>query len=144
MQCKLGDGSVIVEGYAHRGAEVKTSQSGSEFTRFSLIVGKKDNGDNTFANCVAFYDVGRVAATIAEKDHVLVVGRIQDREYNGKQYRDLVCDWVGICAPKVSATAAGITDELPTAPVVDYPSEPVMTGDPRDNEAVDDYDDLPF
>lgn len=100
MYSKLQDGSFIVAGYVARDAEQKTTQSGKTLTRWSVAVGsrKKQDGQNEtiWTNCQAWDRAAQIAAGIRKGDTVLCIGRIETNEYNGKTYKNLVCEFVSI------------------------------------------------
>ena len=141
MQCKFSDGSVMVQGICTKDAEFAIrGEKNTRITTFSLAVGKNKDTTTIFANCKAFGKLADIAAGVHKGDSVLAVGRTQSREYNGKTYTDLMCDWIGY---------AGMLCELPAAPAPSSaPSHPAPTYgqqiDLRDYSADDSDDDLPF
>lgn len=100
MYSKLQDGSFIIAGFVARDAEQKTTQNGNQFTRWSVAVGSKKTQDGqnetVWTNCQAWDKAAQVAAGIRKGDTVLCIGRIQNNEYNGKIYKNLVCEFVSI------------------------------------------------
>jgi single-strand DNA-binding protein len=114
------DSGYIASGSLSRDPEMKTTKTGKLVTEFSLIAGKKPDGTTRFVNCKAWNDLAQAAASLRKHDSVMVAGRLDSREYNGKTYSDLVCDWIGQsiggCSP---ATHGG----APTA----QPAEPTFT-----------------
>ena len=122
MQSKLSDGSVLVVGKCTGDAEYKrVGQKDSPVTSFSLIVGKRQDTTTIFANCKAWYRWAEYAKHIKKGDQVLVIGKLESREYNGKTYTDLVADWIDYLgsdetshqelAPNGVAFPAGVTFE---------------------------------
>ena len=111
------DSGYIASGSVSRDPEMKTTTTGKFVTEFSIIAGKKPDGTTRFVNCKAWNDLAQAAATLRKGESVMVAGRLDSREYNGKTYNDLVCDWVGrsLCygapsvpsAPKHEPTATG-------------------------------------
>lgn len=114
MYSKLQDGSLIIAGYVARDAEQKTTQSGKTLTRWSVAVGsrKKQDGQNEaiWTNCQAWDKTAQIAAGIRKGDTVLCIGRIETNDYNGKTYKNLVCEFVSIMgnvpAPATARNAA--------------------------------------
>ena len=99
MYSKMQDGSFIIAGYVARDAEMKTTQSGKTLAKWGVAVGSKQgqNGKETiWTNCQAWDKVAEEAAKIRKGDSVFCVGRIEVNEYNGKQYKNLVCEFVAI------------------------------------------------
>ena len=89
------DGGYIASGSVSRDAEMKTTTTGKFVTEFSLLAGKKPDGTTRFVNCKAWNDLAQAAASLRKHDSVMVAGRLESREYNGKTYNDIVCDWIG-------------------------------------------------
>lgn len=99
MYSKMQDGSFIIAGYVARDAEMKSTQSGKTLTQWGVAVGSKQgqNGKETiWTNCKAWDKVAEEAAKIRKGDSVFCVGRIEVNDYNGKQYKNLVCEFVAI------------------------------------------------
>lgn len=129
MQVKLGGNRVLLVGFAHRDAELKrVGSKDTALCNFSLIVGKDADGKNVFANCKAWRDMGLVASSVRSGDTVLAIGEIEEREYNDKVYKDLVCEFVDIAKVKpVEFPGATYVD-----PSVDGPA-PFGDLDPNDD-----------
>ena len=89
------DSGYIASGSLSRDPEMKTTKTGKFVTEFSLIAGKKPDGTTRFVNCKAWGDLAQATAKLHQHDAVMVSGRLDSREYNGKTYSDLVCDWIG-------------------------------------------------
>jgi single-stranded DNA-binding protein len=99
MYTKLQDGGFLICGFVARDAEQKTTQTGKAMTVWSVAVGKKGQGDQVqtiWTNCKAWDKAATVAAGIKKGDTVLCIGRIETNEYNGKTYKNLVCEYVSI------------------------------------------------
>lgn len=115
MYSKLQDGSFIIAGYVARDAEQKTTQSGKTLTRWSVAVGQKQgqNGQNeaVWTNCQAWDKAAQAAAGIQKGDTVFCIGRIQNNEYNGKTYKNLVCEYVSIMGKGAAAFSAASAPE---------------------------------
>lgn len=70
---------------------------------FSLACGKKPDTTTIFVECKAWRALAEYSADLKKGDQVLALGKIESREYNGKVYKDLVCEWVwGAVPPKLS------------------------------------------
>lgn len=114
MYSKLQDGSFIVAGYVARDAEKKTTQNGKNYTIWSVAVGRKGQGDQAqtiWTNCKAWDKAAQIAAGIRKGDTVLCIGRIETNEYNGKTYKNLVCEFISIMG-NVLAPAPAKTESI--------------------------------
>ena len=114
------DSGYIASGSLSRDPEMKTTKTGKFVTEFSLIAGKKPDGTTRFVNCKAWGDLAQATAKLHQHDAVMVSGRLDSREYNGKTYSDLVCDWIGQSIGGYSPATHG---SAPTA----QPAEPTFT-----------------
>ena len=141
MQAKAGTG-VFVAGTVTKDAEYKTiGENGTPLVSFSLAINARGQ-DAAYANCKAFGGVlANYARSIKKGDAVFAVGIIETREYNGKTYNDLNCQWlnfIGKVGVSPSPSPAPYTTPMPGHSAVQ-----------ADNSFDDDYhltpdDDLPF
>lgn len=104
MYSILQDGSFIICGFAAQDSEMKTSQNGKTYTKWSVKVGDKPSqeqgrrGEAIWTNCIAWHDLARLAGTIRKGDTVLAAGKLESSEYNGKTYKTLNCEYLNIMA----------------------------------------------
>lgn len=144
MQAKLSDNTCIVQGTCTKGAETFIrGEKNIHITQFSLAVGKRKDTTTIFVNCKAFGRLADRISGIQKGDSVLCIGRVESREYNGKTYSDLICDWVGVSGTGVSQDASSHTTSFPA--VQDNP----MNSAHEQQMEIRDYDpdadnDLPF
>lgn len=113
MQSKLQDGSVIVCGYVAKDAELKTTQTGKSLCRWSISAGTRQKGEEKetiWVNCQAWHDAARAASQIKKGDTVLAVGKIETNEYEGKTYKNLVCEFVSIMRGTLAENVATSND----------------------------------
>lgn len=102
MYSKLQDGSFIVAGFVPRDAELKQTQSGKSYTTWSVKVAVKppvvagEHGEAVWTDCKAWHDLARLAAKIKKGDTVLAIGKLETREYEGKTYKTLNCEYISI------------------------------------------------
>ena len=100
MYSKLQDGNFIVCGFVPKDAEMKTTQTGKTLTTWSVKVGEKpsavegERGEAIWVSCQAWHDEARVASSRKKGDIALCVGKLQEREYEGKKYKNLVCEFI--------------------------------------------------
>jgi single-stranded DNA-binding protein len=101
---KLDTDTWIAVGNATKDAELKyVGEKQSAMTTFSLACGKRPDTTTIFANCKAWRGVAELASGISKGDAVCCVGKIEEREYNGKTYSTLVCEWLNVAKPVISA-----------------------------------------
>jgi single-stranded DNA-binding protein len=101
---KLDTDTWMAVGNATKDAELKyVGEKQSAMTTFSLACGKRPDESTIFANCKAWRGVAELAANIAKGDAVCCIGKIEEREYNGKTYSTLVCEWLNVAKPVISA-----------------------------------------
>lgn len=104
MYSKLQDGNFIISGFVAKDSEMKTSQNGKTYTKWSVKVGDKPSekeggrSEAIWTNCIAWHDIARLAGTIRKGDTVLAVGKIETSEYEGKTYKTLNCEYISIMA----------------------------------------------
>ena len=123
----------IVSGYAIKDAELKhVGAKDSALCEFCLNVGKRKDTTTIFANCKIWYENAHYAANIQKGDMVLAAGRLESREYNGKTYTDLICDYVDF-VPKPAEGCNGegeqVKSEGEIRSALAIPGEPINDGD---------------
>ena len=102
MYSKMQDGSFIIAGFIAQDSEMKTSQNGKTYTRWSVKVGTKpsqnpnERGEAIWTNCIAWHDLARYAANIRKGDTVVCIGKIETSDYNDKTYKTLNCEYINI------------------------------------------------
>ena len=98
----MQDGSFIIAGFIAQDSEMKTSQNGKTYTRWSVKVGTKpsqnpnERGEAIWTNCIAWHDLARYAANIKKGDTVVCIGKIETSDYNDKTYKTLNCEYINI------------------------------------------------
>ena len=103
MQTKLGE-SVLVVGKCIKDAEYKrVGAKDSPVTSFALNVGKRQDTTTIFVNCKAWYALAEYSKQICKGDAVIVIGRTESREYNGKTYTDLIAEWINFVSDSETA-----------------------------------------
>jgi single-stranded DNA-binding protein len=120
MYSKLQDGSFIIAGFVAKDAEMKKSQNGKTYTNWSVKVGEKpsavqgERGEAIWTNCRAWHDAARYAAQIKKGDSVMVVGRIETNEHEGKTYKTLNAEFISIMGKSPAAAQAAPAAETYT------------------------------
>lgn len=101
MQARLPDGSVIISGVLGRDAEYRqVGQNNSSLTKFSVKVGERppkasgERGEAIWVNCQCWHSVARAVMCLKKFDTVFCVGKIDEHEYEGKKYKNLICELV--------------------------------------------------
>lgn len=100
---KLGKNLYGVVGSVSRSAELRNTQSGRTFAKFSVKAGKREDDSWVYVDCKAWGPLAGYCADLQKDDPFIGVGRIESREYEGKTYTDLILDW---CNSPMLATAA--------------------------------------
>lgn len=109
MQTRFKDGSVMVCGGCSRDAVLEyVGQDGKRLCKVGVAVGRRpgaegEKPETIWCNLVAWHEVAQVLSAARKGDPVFAVGRLQTRQYNGKEYTDLVAEFVAVCAPGVPA-----------------------------------------
>ena len=112
MQSKVGAGGAIVAGTATRDAEFKTvGGKGTPRAAFSLAINSFGE-PAAYASCKVFGRLANYARGIRKGDSVCAAGVIESREYNGKEYKDLNCQWLNFVGQGTPAAAPPPPPEL--------------------------------
>ena len=129
MQVNFG-GAVCVAGTCTKDAELKyVGEKQTPMCTFSLAVGKRQDTTTIFANCKAWRSLAVQASQVHKGDAVFAVGEIEENEYNGKTYKNLVMDYFGI-QPKVEYSGGEqVHSEGEIRSALAIPGEPINDGD---------------
>jgi len=101
MQGKIGELTIVI-GNATKDAEVKTvGEKKSLVASFGLAIGKRQDTTTIFANCKAWRHLATYASGIRKGDTVIVAGKFESREWEGKTYTDLTAEWLNVL-PKIA------------------------------------------
>ena len=106
----------LVCGNATRDAESKMAGD-KKLSTVGIAAAKKKNGETVYININGWRGLYREVLCVKKGDSILAVGRLKDREYNGKTYYDLDADFVCksgaglVGAVSASASAAGETGQ---------------------------------
>lgn len=139
MQVKLPGGWVMVCGHCSKDGELqRVGEKQSRLCKVGVAVDKRPDPENpsgkpvnVWANVTAWHDLASVLARVKKGDSILVIGRVKSREYEGKEYKDLEADWIGVSALPPAASNSSHYDA------------PVPAGD-QFTELDDDDGELPF
>ena len=110
MQTKLPDGSVMVCGVLPMDAEYRTvGQNNSSLTKFSVKCGeRKSEGEEKpkaiWCNCTCWHSVARAAKNLKKGDCAFCIGKIETHLHEGKEYKELVCEFVVSMTATVQST----------------------------------------
>ena len=135
MQVSIKPNCAIIAGTVTKDAEYKTiGDKQTPVASFSVAVNNYGE-QGAFANCKAFGErLANYARSIKKGDAVCAIGVIEMREYNGKTYKDLNCQWINF-------VGVSRTQSAPMAPPV--PIDETTMQSLYGSEVYDD-DDLPF
>lgn len=110
MQTRLPDGSVMVCGVLPKDAEYRTvGQNNSSLTKFSVKCGERkiegeDKPKAIWCNCTCWHSVARATKNLKKGDCAFCIGKVESHEHEGKEYKELVCEFVSVM-PKEVQTA---------------------------------------
>ena len=126
----------ILVGVAARNAE-DAPINGKEHAKVSVAAGETENGDSLFVTVNGWRARARDVMTVLKGNAVLAFGAMKIREYNGRNYYDLDCDFIatsGQSWPASKPVFAELDDD-----------EAADEGYPWDNPApAGEEDDLPL
>lgn len=93
-----GSDLIMACGQAGQDGEYKhIGEKQTPVAKFSLACGTKPNSSETrWVECQAWQRNAAYAGSVQKGDTVFAIGRIESREYNGKTYHTLTCDFVNI------------------------------------------------
>ena len=112
MLLNLNNGYWLATGTLTRDAKLMyVGSKQTPKTSFSFAAGKRKDTTTIFVDCVCWRSLALATSIAAKGDSVAVIGTIEEREYNGKTYKDLVCEWANV--------AAGPSFELAQSPLPD-------------------------
>ena len=95
---KMGD-LVIACGMAVKDGEFREVGNGIPLGKFTIVCGNKPGTEEgRFVDCQAWRRNAGAVASIRKGDTVFAIGRVETREYEGKSYSNLVCDWYNVLA----------------------------------------------
>lgn len=103
----MRNGYYLATGTVTKDAEPKyVGEKKSALTTLSFAAGKRQDGSTIFVDCKAWRELAKYLSLAAKGDAVCVVGPIEKREYNGKTYSTLVCEWANIAIATAAESAA--------------------------------------
>lgn len=112
----LGNGLWFATGTLSRDAKFSyVGAKNTPKTSFSLIAGKRQGTTTIFVDCVCWRNLAMATSIAAKGDSAAVVGHIEEREYNGKVYKDLVCEWANIAGGEAAAASAPMPGVVSTS-----------------------------
>lgn len=133
---KLDGEHWILTGTATRDAERKNvGEKQTALCKWGMAIGKRPDTTTIFCDCAAWRSLGEYAALIRKGDAVCAIGKIEEREYNGKTYKTFNCEWLNIAKTLVppTATASRPLDELSRFPQVHEKAPPKDMFSEEDN-----------
>ncbi len=118
MQTRLPDGSVMVCGVLPKDAEYRTvGQNNSSLTKFSVKCGERkvegqEKPQAIWCNCTCWHSVARAAQNLKKGDCVFCIGKIESHEHEGKEYKELVCEFVSPMSKEIQKVDTNLPDEF--------------------------------
>ena len=127
--------TAVIMGRLTGDAELRTTNSGTPVTSFTVAVDRRNRTDTDFINVVAWQGTAEFISKWFHKgDMIAVTGSIQTRNYEDKAGNkrtavEIVAENASFCGGKSAKNETG----------------PTQSGTPKDlNVVIDDDDDLPF
>ena len=103
----LKNGYFLATGTAVRDAQLKyIGDRQTPITEFGIAVGKRKDSTTIFIDLKCWRELARYASLACKGDAVAAIGTIEEREYNGKVYKKLVCEWLNIAVGETAASSA--------------------------------------
>lgn len=102
---KLSENQLLVWGEVQKKPEIRDTQSGNKFAKFSVVAGPNDDGEKRYIDCVVFNKalVG-YCVDLERGDPIFVLGVLESRKHNDKTYHNLKVGFM--VSPVVSADVA--------------------------------------
>lgn len=115
-----GGQAVIAAGTVTRDAEFKrVGAKNSAVASFSMAAGKNADTTTIFISVKAWRSLAHVAAQAKKGDAVIAVGHYESRDWEGKKFIDLVCDWLHIIPKDTISNAQPVNMYSAPAPSFD-------------------------
>ena len=106
MLVKLDKEHWLATGNATKDGELKiVGSKGSHVCQFSIAAGKRDDESTIFVDCKAWFSLADYASGVRKRDSVIIVGKIEERENNGRTNKSLVADWLNFVSNEAPSTA---------------------------------------
>lgn len=133
MLLNLNNGYWLATGTLTRDAKLMyVGDKRTPKTSFSFAAGKRKDTTTIFVDAVCWRSLAMVTSFAKKGDPVAVFGTIEEREYNGKVYKNLVCEWANVAV-------------VPSAAAMNQPLADVAKASAPDYSGLGDADgELPF
>lgn len=110
----LKNGYFLATGTVVRDAVLKyIGERKTPITEFGIAAGKRKDSTTIFIDLKCWRDLAKYASLACKGDAVAAIGAIEEREYNGKVYKKLVCEWLNIAVGE-----AAVSDAAPMPGVI--------------------------
>lgn len=137
MLQKLANDYWLVTGTATKDAEIRSvGEKATPLCEWSVAAGKRQDTTTIFVSAKAWRRLASCASGIRKGDAVCMIGQIEEREYNGKTYSNLVCEWLNVAS---RPGAAGFGNSRPASDGSPQAPQPPAYSDLRDADG-----ELPF
>lgn len=112
----LKNGYFLATGTVVRDAQLKyIGERKTPITEFGIAAGKRKDTTTIFIDLKCWRELARYASLACKGDSVAAIGTIEEREYNGKVYKKLVCEWLNIAVGEAAATSAPMPGVVSTS-----------------------------
>lgn len=134
---KLSENQLLVWGEVQKKPEIRDTQSGNKFAKFSVVAGPNDDGEKRYIDCVVFNkSLVNYCVDLERGDPIFVLGVLESRKHNDKTYHNVKVGFM--ISPVVS-----YGEEPPFAAPNDFDAGGAPDSGGWAEEDVDD-DELPF
>ena len=116
----LKNGYFLATGTVTRDAQLKyIGERDTPITEFGIAAGKRKDSTTIFLDLKCWRELAKYASLAAKGDSVAAIGTVEEREYNGKIYKKLVCEWLNIAVPDASAPMPGVVSTAAYSDIAD-------------------------
>ena len=125
----------LFAGLVSSDGELRSTQNGKQYGSASVRAFSRKDGTAAFLTIKSFGAFSGLIANLRKGDHILCAGMVETREYNGKQYTDMLVDFL-LAADTFQTDATQPQRSAPAAPPAAPPQD--------DFEELGEAGELPF
>lgn len=134
---------IIMTGRVSKSATLRTTKSNKLYCTFSVAVSSEADGAQFF-DCKAFGSLAAYCGDLEKGDSFAGSGHFEEREYNGKQYKNFMLEWAHSPALATSAPVPAPDTTEGKENAQNAAVKPDSKGKTQWKEEDADEDELPF